>query len=98
METSAPHDTKEFKKRFLKIFTSDPDTDVKRICIWLLEDCNLDGVKEEMMDYALILEPRGMSGVATEGSLLESLNKRLGVSFWHLKDMREYIKELRRSK
>jgi HEAT repeat protein len=92
------YDTKVYKKRILDIFSTESDTDVRRFCIWLLDDSNLPGIKEAMMDYALVIEPNSMGALATEGYLLESLNKRLGTSFWEMQDMREYIKELRKGR
>jgi HEAT repeat protein len=92
------YDTTAFKERILKLFISDPSDDIKRFCIWLLEDSSLPGIKEAMMDYALVLEPRSMGALATEHYLLEALNKRLDTMFWEMEDMKSYLKEFRKSK
>src|SRR5262249_28131857 len=42
-------DTKAYKKRILDLFNNDQDTDVRRFCIWLFEDSDLEGIKEAMM-------------------------------------------------
>jgi HEAT repeat protein len=92
------YDTTALKERILKLFISDPSDDIKRFCIWLLEDSSLPGIKDAMVDYALALEPRSMGALATEHYLLESLNKRLDTMFWDMADMKAYLKELRTNK
>ena len=69
---------------------------MKRACIWLLEDSDLDGVTEAMMDHALARENRGTEDMfATEDYLRKALNKRLNKAFRTMKDLCAYIRDLR---
>jgi HEAT repeat protein len=87
----------EHVKRILKIYKDDPNTDIKRFCIWLLADSKLEGITEAMMDHALIAEEKSQGDSATVGYLVEALNKRLAVHCRTIDDMRSHIKELRKN-
>jgi HEAT repeat protein len=91
-------DAEPYHRRILKVYTSDPDNDIKRACIWLLEQSKLQGVTEAMIDHALVFKVKSMNDVATQYSLLDALNHRLEVSLRSMEDMRAHIRKLRKEK
>jgi HEAT repeat protein len=91
------YDTQSYAQRILTVYKTDPDTDIKRICIWLLADSKAQGITEAMMNHALQEDKiQNKSDLATEYALLDALNKRLGTFFADMQEMRGHIRELRK--
>jgi hypothetical protein len=96
-EALEAYDTSSFTKRILEVYKRDPDTSIKRICIWLLQDSKFDGVTEALMDHALQAEKiKSKDDLATEDALLQALNQRLGTVFPDMKELRTHIREIRK--
>jgi PBS lyase HEAT-like repeat len=91
------YDTDSYTRRILDVYKVDPDADIKRICIWLLEDRKAEGITEAMMDHVLqVAKVEDKNDLATEYALQEALNKRLGTFFGDMEKLQAHVRELRK--
>lgn len=80
--------------RVLALFKSDPDTNIRRFCVWLLAKHLTAESALAMLEAALTPRPvESKDDLATESSLLTALNKSLGTAFTSLDDLRACVKE-----
>jgi HEAT repeat protein len=94
------YDHAPYHPRILKIYINDSDDDIKRACIWLLEDSKAPGVTAAMIDHALKHDVRSMGGMATQYYLIEALNKRLDMAFLdnEMSELRDHLRSLDKGK
>src|SRR5262249_18421820 len=91
-------DTTPFQARILQLYKTDPDADIKRICIRLLEDKKLEGITEAMMEHALqVGDIRTKDDSISQYYLRKALNKQLGTLIDSMEEMQSYIGKLRRN-
>ena len=62
-----------------------------------LDSSDLEGVTDAMIEHALAHEIKNQSNLATEGYLLEGLNKRLDTHFHEMAHLKAYIKKEKRT-
>jgi hypothetical protein len=75
----------------LKLYAAEPNNNLKRACIWLLEKDASPATTKAMVDHAMSSEVKNKSDMATEHYLLEALNKRLSTKLKTMDEMREHI-------
>jgi hypothetical protein len=91
------YDAAAVESRILKIYTGSRDVDIKRCCIWLLENGKADGITPAMLDHVLNCEGSENQDMgATKYYLCEALSKRLNKKFRKFEDLQVYAESVKK--